>query len=64
MDESKYAMLKAIIYQKEFVSVSQLKSELNVTGQEAEEMITNLGQEGLVEPYPIDGLHFKVIKRF
>ena len=62
MDQSKYAMLKAILPQKDYVSVSQLKSELNVTGEEAEEMISNLGQEGLVQPYPIDGLHFKVNK--
>lgn len=62
MDQSKYAMLKAILPQKDYISVSQLKSELNVTGQEAEEMISNLAQEGMVEPYPVDGLHFKVKK--
>ena len=55
-------MLKAILPQKDYISVSQLKSELNVTGQEAEEMISNLAQEGMVEPYPVDGLHFKVKK--
>ena len=62
MDMKKYAMLKAIVPQKEFVTVSILKSELNVSGEEAEEMIRNLAQEGMVEAYPIDGLHFKVIK--
>ncbi len=62
MDISKYAMLKAIVPQKDFVSVSQIKSELNVTNQEAEEMISNLAQEGMVESYPVDGLHFRVIK--
>lgn len=62
MDMNKYAMLKAILNQKDYITVSSLKSELSITGEEAEEMITNLGQEGMVEPYPIDGLHFKVIK--
>lgn len=62
MDMNKYAMLKAILSQKDYISVSSLKSELDVSGDEAEEMISNLAQEGMVEPYPIDGLHFKVIK--
>ena len=62
MDETKYAMLKAILPQKDYVSISQIKSELNVTGIEAEEMISSLAQEGMVQPYPVDGLHFKVIK--
>ncbi len=62
MDMNKYAMLKAIVPQKDFVTVAQLKSELSVTSEEAEEMITNLAQEGMVEAYPVDGLHFRVIK--
>lgn len=62
MDESKYVMLKAILPQKDYVTVSQIKGELNVSGAEAEEMISSLIQEGMVEPYPIDGLHFKVKK--
>lgn len=62
MDESKYVMLKAILPQKDYVTVGGLKSELNITGSEAEEMISSLAQEGMVEPYPVDGLHFKVKK--
>ena len=62
MDQRKYAMLKAILPQKDYVSITQLKHEFNVTGEEAEEMISNLSQEGMVEPYPVDGLHFRVIK--
>ena len=62
MNMDKYAMLKAIVKQKEFVTVAMLKSEFDVASEEAEEMITNLAQEGLVEAYPVDGLHFKVIK--
>lgn len=55
-------MLKAILPQKDYASVSQIKSELSVSGKEAEEMISSLAQEGMVQPYPVDGLHFKVIK--
>ena len=62
MDMKKYAMLKAIVPQKEYVSASMIKTEFNVDNKEAEEMITNLAQEGMVQPYPVDGLHFKVIK--
>ena len=62
MNLDKYAMLKAILPQKEYVAVAMLKSELKLTSGEAQEMISQLVQEGLVEPYPIDGLHFKVRK--
>lgn len=62
MNLDKYAMLKAVLPQKEYVTVSVLKSELKVTSGEAQEMISQLVQEGLVDPYPMDGLHFKVKK--
>ena len=62
MDMNKFAMLKAIVPQKEYVSVPMLKSELNVTDEEAEEMISKLAQAGAIQPYPVDGLHFKVNK--
>ena len=62
MNLDKYAMLKAILPQKEYVAVAMLKSELKLTSGEAQEMISQLVQEGLVEPYPMDGLHFKVRK--
>ncbi len=62
MNLDKYAMLKAVLPQKEFVTVAVLKSELKVTSGEAQEMISQLVQEGLVDPYPMDGLHFKVKK--
>lgn len=62
MNLDKYAMLKAILPQKEYVGVAMLKSELKLTSGEAQEMISQLVQEGLVEPYPVDGLHFKVRK--
>ena len=62
MDINKFAMLKAIVKQKDYVSVSQIKAEFNVSNEEAEEMISKLAQAGAVQPYPIDGLHFKVNK--
>jgi len=62
MDMNKYAMLKAIVPQKEYISVSMLKSELKVTAGEAQEMMRNLTQEGMIEGYSSDGVHFKVRK--
>ena len=48
MDMNKFAMLKAIVPQKDYVSIPMLKSELNVSDIEAEEMINKLAQAGAV----------------
>ena len=63
MDINKFAMLKAIAPQKDYVSIPEVKNEFNVSDSEAEEMISKLAQAGIVEPYPIDGVHFRVIHR-
>ena len=62
MDTKKYVMLKAVLPNKEAVSISVIKNEFDVTGEEAEEMINNLIQEGLIEPFPFDGKSFSVKK--
>lgn len=62
MDMNKFAMLKAIVRQKDYVSVPEIKAEFNVDDKEAEEMINKLAQAGAIQPYPIDGVHFKVNK--
>lgn len=62
MDLDKFAMLKATVRQLQTVSVPYLKSILNVDEKEAEEMINKLIQAGMVEPFPFDGINYKVRK--
>lgn len=62
MNIDKYMMLKAIVPQKNTVSVGAIKNLLNVDAKEAEDMLTNLIQEGMVEPYSMDGTNFLVKK--
>lgn len=62
MDRDKYVMLKAIVPQKETVSIGMIKNLLNVSTDEAEEMLNNLIQEGMVEAYSMDGTNFLVRK--
>lgn len=62
MNIDKYVMLKATLNQQDYLTPSIIKNSFNVDGVEAEEMLSNLIQEGLVEPYPIDGTHYKVKK--
>lgn len=60
MDTNKLVMLKATIKQREFISVGEIKMFYSVNDKEAEELLNKLIQCGLVQPYPIDGVHFKV----
>lgn len=60
MDQKKYVMLKAVLKQHIAISTSAIKSEFNVDSDEAEEMLRNLIQEGLVEPFAFDGRTYKV----
>ena len=62
MNINKYIMLKATLATKQTISISVIKNEFDVTGEEAEEMINNLIQEGLIEPFPFDGKSFSVKK--
>ena len=60
MDLDKFAMLKATVRQLDTISVAYIKSILNVETTEAEEMLSKLIQAGLIEPFPIDGINYKV----
>ena len=60
MDLDKFAMLKATVKQLQTVSVPYVKSILNVDDDEAEEMIQKLIQAGAVEPFPFDGVNYRV----
>lgn len=61
MDLNKYAMLKATLYNRAAVSVSSIKADLKVETEEAEEMLNQLIQEGLIEAFPFDGRSFRVL---
>ena len=62
MDKNKYMMLKAIVPQKQTISVGMIKNEFNVNAEEAEDMLHSLIQEGMVEGYSMDGTNFLVKK--
>ena len=61
MDLNKYAMLKATLPGRATISIGRIKNDLNVDTDEAEEMLNQLIQEGMVEAYSIDGMNFKVL---
>ena len=60
VDLDKFAMLKATVKQLQSVSVPYVKSILNVDDDEAEEMIQKLIQAGAIEPFPFDGVNYRV----
>lgn len=60
MDLNKFAMLKATVKQVLTVSVPYVKSILSVDDDEAEEMIQKLIQAGAIEPFPFDGVNYRV----
>ena len=60
MDANKFAMLKATVRQLQTISVPYIKSILSVSTDEAEEMLEKLVQGGAVEPFPFDGMNYRV----
>ena len=60
VDLNKFAMLKATVKQLQTVSVPYVKSILSVDDDEAEEMIQKLIQAGAIEPFPFDGVNYRV----
>ena len=62
MDMDKYVMLKATIGYRDVITLGIIKDELNVDSNEALEMLNGLIQCGIVEPFAVDGTHFRVIK--
>ena len=61
MDMNKYAMLKATLPGRGTISIGRIKNDLRVDTDEAQEMLDNLIQEGMVEAYSIDGTSFRVL---
>ena len=60
MDKDKLVTLKANVPQMEYVSISDIKFKYSVSSEEAQEMLDDLIQSGMVEPFSFDGSHFKV----
>ena len=53
-------MLKATVRQLQTISVGYIKNILSVDQNEAEEMLQKLIQAGAVDPFPLDGINYRV----
>lgn len=60
VDLDKLAMLKATVKQLQTISVPYIKSILNVDQKEGEEMLEKLIQGGAIDPFPFDGVNYRV----
>ena len=60
MDTDKLVALKANVKRMEYISLADIKILFSADDQEAQELLDKVIQCGLVQPYPIDGVHFKV----
>ncbi len=60
MDADKLVVLKANVKRMEYISLADIKMFFPVSDSEAQELLDKLIQCGLVQPYPMDGVHFKV----
>ena len=60
MDTNKLVMLKATIRQHDYISIGEIKVLYGVDDNEAQELLNKVIQGGLVQPFPIDGVHYKV----
>ena len=60
MDADKLVALKANVKRMEYISLADIKMFFSVSDIEAQELLDKLIQCGLVQPYPMDGIHFKV----
>ena len=60
MDTNKLVSLKANVVNMQYISLADIKMLYSVNDQEAQELLDNIIQGGLVQPFPLDGVHFKV----
>ena len=60
MDANKLVALKANVRNMQYISLADIKMFFNVNDAEAQELLDKIIQCGLVQPYPMDGVHFKV----
>ena len=60
MDADKLVALKANVKRMEYISLADIKMFFSVSDAEAQELLDKIIQCGLVQPYAMDGVHFKV----
>ena len=60
MDADKFVVLKGNVKRMEYISLADIKMFFNVNDKEAQEYLDKLIQCGLVHPFPMVGIHFKV----
>lgn len=60
MDKNKLVSLKANVRGMQYISLADIKMFYSVNDKEAQELLDAIIQGGLVQPYPMDGVHFKV----
>ena len=60
MDADKLVALKANVKRMDYISLVDIKMFFSVSDQEAQELLDKLIQCGAVQPFPMDGVHFKV----
>ena len=60
MDADKLVVLKANVKRMDYISLADIKMFFNVGDKEAQELLDKLIQGGLVQPFPMDGIHHKV----
>lgn len=62
MNDDKMSMLKATIGKLQTISIGYIKNILNVSSDEADEMLQGLIQAGAVEPFSFDGTNYRVVR--
>ena len=62
MDTDKLVTLKANVKRMDYISLADIKMFFNVNDKDAQELLEKLIQCGLIQPYPMDGVHHKVNK--
>ena len=60
MDANKLVSLKANVVNMQYISLADIKMLYSVNDQEAQELLDKIIQCGLVQPFPLDGVRFKV----
>ena len=60
MDANKLVSLKANVVNMQYISLADIKMLYSVNDQEAQELLDKIIQCGLVQPFPLDGVHFIV----
>ena len=60
MNTDMLVSLKANVKRMEYISLADIKMFFSVNDAEAQELLDKLIQCGLVQPFPMDGVHFKV----